>query len=49
MPRSELTVYHGGHLDLVLESEHLVPIVEAFLNIETPGPGRPAGQVPGSA
>jgi poly(3-hydroxyalkanoate) depolymerase len=49
MPRSELTVYRGGHLDLVLESEHLVPIVEAFLNIKTPGPGRPAGQVPGSA
>jgi poly(3-hydroxyalkanoate) depolymerase len=35
MPRSELTVYHGGHLDLVLQSEHLVPIVEAFLNAET--------------
>jgi hypothetical protein len=33
--RSELTVYHGGHLELVSEPELVAPIVEAFLNAET--------------
>jgi hypothetical protein len=31
MPRSEFHVYHGGHLDLVLEAERMAAIVEAFL------------------
>jgi poly(3-hydroxyalkanoate) depolymerase len=31
MPRSELHIYHGGHLDLVLEAERMAAIVEAFL------------------
>jgi poly(3-hydroxyalkanoate) depolymerase len=31
--RSELTVYHGGHLDLVSEPERLAPVIEAFLNV----------------
>ena len=31
MPHSELHVYHGGHLDLVLEAEPMAAIVEAFL------------------
>jgi poly(3-hydroxyalkanoate) depolymerase len=29
--RSELNVYHGGHLDLVSEADRMAPIVEAFL------------------
>jgi poly(3-hydroxyalkanoate) depolymerase len=33
--QSELTVYHGGHLDLVSESEQLAPVIEAFLNAGT--------------
>ena len=35
IPRSELTIYHGGHLDLVTEAGHLAPLVEAFLGAET--------------
>src|SRR5215472_457538 len=31
MPRSELHIYHGGHLDLVLEAEQIAAIVESFL------------------
>jgi poly(3-hydroxyalkanoate) depolymerase len=33
--RSELTVYRGGHLDLLLEAKRMAPIVEAFLDAET--------------
>ena len=36
IPRSELTIYHGGHLDLVTQAGHLAPLVEAFLGAETP-------------
>jgi len=36
IPRSELTIYHGGHLDLVTQAPHLAPLVEAFLGTETP-------------
>ena len=40
MPRSQLHIYHGGHLDLVLEAERMAAIVEAFLPAETvPPPG----------
>ena len=35
MPRSELHIYHGGHLDLATDAEHLAPVVEAFLIPET--------------
>jgi poly(3-hydroxyalkanoate) depolymerase len=31
IPRSELTIYRGGHLDLITEAGHLAPVVEAFL------------------
>jgi len=31
MPHSELHIYHGGHLDLVLEAEPMAAVVEAFL------------------
>jgi poly(3-hydroxyalkanoate) depolymerase len=30
--RSELTIYHGGHLDLVAEADRMAPIVEDFLD-----------------
>jgi pimeloyl-ACP methyl ester carboxylesterase len=43
IPRSELTIYHGGHLDLVTQAGHLAPLVEAFLGAETrPADGTPA-------
>jgi pimeloyl-ACP methyl ester carboxylesterase len=32
--RSELHIYHGGHLDLVSEAARLAPVVEAFLSAE---------------
>src|ERR1035441_3992459 len=35
IPRSELHIYHGGHLDLAADAEHLAPVVEAFLTAET--------------
>jgi poly(3-hydroxyalkanoate) depolymerase len=40
IPRSELTIYHGGHLDLVTEAGHLAPLVEAFLGAETQSANR---------
>ena len=40
IPRSELTIYHGGHLDLVTQAAHLAPLVEAFLSAETPSANR---------
>ena len=36
IPHSELHIYHGGHLDLATDAEHLAPIIEAFLTAETP-------------
>ena len=53
IPRSELNIYHGGHLDLVSEPERMAAIVEAFLTAGT-GPadrerGRPAGHPPRQA
>ena len=42
IPRSELTIYHGGHLDLITEAAHLAPVVEAFLTAaEDPQRRRP--------
>ncbi len=34
IPRSELNIYHGGHLDLVSEPERMAAIVESFLTAE---------------
>ena len=34
MPRSELHIYHGGHLELAADAERLAPIVESFLTAE---------------
>ena len=35
IPRSEASIYHGGHLDLVTQAGHLAPLVEAFLGAQT--------------
>jgi poly(3-hydroxyalkanoate) depolymerase len=32
IPRSELHIYNGGHLELVADAERIAPIVEAFLD-----------------
>ena len=32
IPRSELHIYHGGHLELVADAESIAPVVEAFLD-----------------
>ncbi len=38
MPRSELHIYHGGHLELATDAERMAPVVEAFLTTEgSPG------------
>ena len=33
IPRSELHIYHGGHLELA-RTERMAPIVEAFLTAD---------------
>ncbi len=38
MPRSELHIYHGGHLDLVADAERMAPVVEAFLDADPATP-----------
>jgi poly(3-hydroxyalkanoate) depolymerase len=32
IPRSELQIYNGGHLELVADAERLAPLVDAFLD-----------------
>jgi poly(3-hydroxyalkanoate) depolymerase len=42
IPRSELHVYQGGHLELAAHPERIAPVVDAFLDSEQPdeaGPG----------
>jgi len=34
IPRSELHIYRGGHLELAANSERLASAVEAFLNAD---------------
>ena len=34
IPRSELHIYHGGHLELATDAERIAPVVEAFLGPE---------------
>jgi poly(3-hydroxyalkanoate) depolymerase len=34
IPRSNLHVYHGGHLELAADAERLAAVVEAFLNAD---------------
>jgi pimeloyl-ACP methyl ester carboxylesterase len=45
--RSELTIYHGGHLDLVTQAGHPAPLVEAFLGAATPSANRTGAQCAG--
>jgi poly(3-hydroxyalkanoate) depolymerase len=39
IPRSQLHVYHGGHLGLVTEAAELAPVVGRFLAADVPGGG----------
>jgi len=32
IPRSQLHIYHGGHLELATDTERIAPVVEAFLS-----------------
>jgi hypothetical protein len=34
IPRSQLHVYHGGHLELAADAERLASAVEAFLDTD---------------
>jgi poly(3-hydroxyalkanoate) depolymerase len=38
IPRSELHIYHGGHLELVADAEYIAPVVEAFLDADPATP-----------
>jgi poly(3-hydroxyalkanoate) depolymerase len=38
IPRSELHIYHGGHLELAADSERIAPVVEAFLDADLTTP-----------
>ena len=40
IPRSQLHVYHGGHLGLVTEAAELAPVVGQFLAADVPGGAR---------
>jgi poly(3-hydroxyalkanoate) depolymerase len=51
IPRSELHIYHGGHLDLITHPRPMAAIVEAFLNTQAEAPdsttdGAPAAHSP---
>jgi poly(3-hydroxyalkanoate) depolymerase len=39
IPHSQLHVYHGGHLELGIGAERLVPVVEAFLDADLTAEG----------
>jgi len=38
IPRSELHIYHGGHLELAADAEGVAPVVEAFLDADLTTP-----------
>jgi poly(3-hydroxyalkanoate) depolymerase len=38
IPRSELHIYHGGHLELAADAERIAPVVEAFLDADPATP-----------
>jgi poly(3-hydroxyalkanoate) depolymerase len=46
IPRSELHIYHGGHLDLITQPGPMATIVEAFLNTQAEAPDSAAGDAP---
>jgi poly(3-hydroxyalkanoate) depolymerase len=39
IPRSQLHIYHGGHLELAADAERLAPAVEAFLDADLTAEG----------
>jgi hypothetical protein len=39
IPRSQLHVYHGGHLELAADAERLASAVEAFLDTDLTAEG----------
>jgi len=45
IPRSELTIYHGGHLDLVTQAAHLAPS-SRHSSAPKPGPRPRPGRAP---
>jgi len=50
IPRSELHVYHGGHLELAMDAGHLARVVEAFLTAGSgDGTGAAGDEPTGSA
>jgi poly(3-hydroxyalkanoate) depolymerase len=44
IPHSQLHVYHGGHLELAADAEHIAPVVEAFLDADLAPPESRAGK-----
>ncbi len=38
IPRSELHIYHGGHLELAADAERIAPVVDAFLDADLTTP-----------
>ncbi len=38
IPRSELHIYHGGHLELVADAERIAPVVDEFLEADLATP-----------
>ena len=41
IPHSQLHVYHGGHLELATDAEHVAPVVETFLDADLTADGGP--------
>jgi hypothetical protein len=39
IPRSQLRIYHGGHLELAADAERLAATVEAFLDADLAAEG----------
>ena len=46
IPRSQLHVYHGGHLDLITHPKPMAALVETFLNSPAGAPGSTADVAP---
>jgi poly(3-hydroxyalkanoate) depolymerase len=44
IPRSELHIYHGGHLELVADAERIAPVVEEFLDADLATPETRGGK-----
>jgi poly(3-hydroxyalkanoate) depolymerase len=49
IPRSELHIYHGGHIELAAHPERIAPVVEAFLDADGRTPqGAARKDIPGA-